>query len=232
MDVLPQALLFLGIIPSLILLYIALKGYDGIYKDKYIFLAFITGIILGVISVVVRISISPPVLLIVFIILFAFFEQLFKAVVLNIGRLQRKREATIYGLSLGLGFGSVFTPFLLIAAYLNGITSAYAMCLTAFGSIGIILFHGATGAYIGYGVYSGNMIKYVLIPIMLELPLNAVTDLTRIKDFTSYSYLFPIALVIYGGLIFWYVIKKIMPKILEQNRIRSKNKAKISKEKQ
>jgi hypothetical protein len=209
-----------------------LKGYDGIYKDKYVFLTFVTGIILGIISVAVRIGISPPVLLIVFIIIFAFFEQLFKTIILNIGPLQRKKETTIYGLSLGLGFGSVFTPFLLIAAYINGITDTHVMSLIAFGSIGIILFHGATGAYIGYGVYTGNKIKYALISIMLQLPLNVVTDLTRVKDFTSYSYLFQITLVIYGGLIFWYVVKKIMPKILEQNRIRSKNKAKINKEKQ
>ena len=190
MDILPQTLLFIGIIPSLILLYIGLKGYDEIYKDKSVFLTFIIGIILGVISVIVRIYISPPALLIIFIIIFAFFEQLFKTIFLNIGRLQRKRETTIYGLSLGLGFGSVFTPFLIIAAYVNQITSTYIISMIAFGSIGIILFHGATGAYIGYGIYTEKTIKYILISIMLQLPLNVIIDLTRIKNFIGYFNIF------------------------------------------
>jgi len=38
MSQLPQALLFVGIIPALILLFISLKGYDGYYKDRIIFL--------------------------------------------------------------------------------------------------------------------------------------------------------------------------------------------------
>ena len=226
MDILPQTLLFIGIIPSLILLYIGLKGYDEIYKDKSVFLTFIIGIILGVISVIVRIYISPPALLIIFIIIFAFFEQLFKTIFLNIGRLQRKRETTIYGLSLGLGFGSVFTPFLIIAAYVNGITSTYIISMIAFGSIGIILFHGATGAYIGYGIYTEKTIKYILISIMLQLPLNVIIDLTRIKNFIEYFQYFQIGLIIYGGIIFWYVVKKIMPQILEQSRKRSKKRSK------
>ena len=46
MDVPIQGLLFLGIIPALILLYIGLKGYEGYYRDKTIFLTFIIKIII------------------------------------------------------------------------------------------------------------------------------------------------------------------------------------------
>ena len=152
MDVLPQASLFLGIIPALILLYIGLKGYEGHYKDKTIFLTFIIGIILGFISVIVRSFFLP--LLIVVMILVAFFEQLFKTIVLNIGRLQLKKETTIYGFSLGLGFGSVFTPFLIIALTTTTQNDVYAASLIAVGSLGIIMFHGATGAFIGYGIFN------------------------------------------------------------------------------
>ena len=52
--ILPQASLFLGIIPALILLYISLKGYEGHYKDKTIFLTFIIGIVLGFIAEIGR----------------------------------------------------------------------------------------------------------------------------------------------------------------------------------
>jgi len=224
MDILPQALLFIGIIPSLILLYVGLKGYDGLYKDKTVFITFIVGIILGVIAVVIRIYINPPVLLIIYILIFAFFEQLIRLIFLNIGRLQRKRETTIYGFSLGLGFGSVFTPFLIIAAYVNGVSSTNLMALIAFGSIGIILFHGATGAYIGYGIYIGKMFKFLLFSIIIQIPLNVIIDLTRIKNLNNYFVFTHIAIVVYGGIIFYYVVKKIMPRILEKSKKRLNKK--------
>jgi len=222
MDILPQALLFIGIIPSLILLYIGLKGYDGLYKDKSVFITFIVGIMMGVIAVVIRIYIRPPALLVVYILLFAVFEQLFKTVFLNIGRLQRKKETTIYGLSLGLGFGSVFTPFLIIAAYVNGISDSSIIGLIAFGSLGIILFNGASGAYIGYGVYSGETFKYLMISIILQLPLNAFIDLSRVEGFVKYFSMIQLCMVIYGGIFFWYVVKKIMPQILKKSKKRKK----------
>ena len=58
MEVPIQAALFLGIIPALFLMFLCLKGYDGYYKDKSIFLTFIAGIILGVIVAVVSLRIN------------------------------------------------------------------------------------------------------------------------------------------------------------------------------
>ncbi|MCK5113117.1 MAG: protease PrsW, partial [Thermoplasmatales archaeon] len=72
--VLPQASLFLGIIPALILLYISLKGYEGHYKDKNIFLTFVVGLIAGFVSVLLEtFTIGIGIL---FIILFPVIEQL------------------------------------------------------------------------------------------------------------------------------------------------------------
>ena len=64
-----QAVLFLGIIPALILLYISLKGYEGLYKDKSIFLTFVAGIILGVIAAFIRAYLNPPALLALYLVL-------------------------------------------------------------------------------------------------------------------------------------------------------------------
>ena len=109
----PQTSLFIGIIPALIILYIGLKGYEGHFKDKLIFLTFIVGIIIGFISAVIELF-TRDIGLIIYIILFPVLEQLSKTIVLNLGRFQEKQETTIYGLSLGLGFGSVFTPAAII----------------------------------------------------------------------------------------------------------------------
>ncbi len=228
-----QAVLFLGIIPALVLLFFSLKGYDGHYKDKTIFLTFIIGIILGVIAAVARLLLNPPPLIIahtilidiftiIFILLLAFLEQLFKTIVLNIGRLQYKKETVIYGLSLGLGFGSSFTPFLVIAGSIVNQSNLSFLALVAFGSVGFILFHGACGAYIGYGIFTGKMTKYLFITILLQIPFNAIADLSR--SIYPYYIVFQIVLVIYGAIIFWYVVKKVMPLILEPSGRRKRSK--------
>jgi len=238
MDVPVQAVLFLGIIPALIFLYIALKGYEGHYKDKTIFLTFIIGIALGVIAAVARLLINPPYLIItpnisiisrytiIFIILFAFFEQLLKTIVLNIRRLQLKKETTIYGLSLGLGFGSSFTPFLVISGSMTGQSNLLFLGLVAFGSLGFILFHAACGAYIGYGIFVGKMTKYLFVAILLQIPFNTVAELTRIyiKPYYSYYLVYQVGLVLFGAIIFIYVIKRVMPLILTQSETKKRSK--------
>ena len=128
-----QAILFLGIIPALILLYISLKGYEGYYKDKTVFLTFIFGIILGIIAAILRLIISAPPLMFLYLILFSFFEQLLKTIILNISNFHQKKETTIYGLTLGLGFGSSFTPFLIIVESMSGVSNIYYLSLIAIG---------------------------------------------------------------------------------------------------
>ncbi len=221
---LPQASLFLGIIPALILLYISLKGYEGHYKDKTIFLSFIIGVVLGFIAAFVQ---SITVFAIIYMILLAFFDQLFKTMVLNLGRLHEKRETTIYGLSLGLGFGSSFTPFLIIAVSSLITSDVYVLSLIAIGSFGIILFHGATAAYIGYGIFIGKLTKHLLISILLQLPFSFILGLSILyshPDTVNVQLGLVIGLIIYGGIVFLYVIKKIMPQILTKNMKRKRSK--------
>ena len=215
MDVIPQESLFLGIIPALIFLYISLKGYEGHYKEKSIFLTFIIGVVLGFIAAFVQsITIS---LVIVYIILLAFFDQLFKTMILNIGRLHEKRETTIYGMILGLGFGSSFTPFLIIAISSLKTQDATVLSLVAIGSLGIILFHGATGAYIGYGIYVEKLFKYLLTAVIIQLPFNFLLGL-MIKYSSIHTFnmqlVSVLCIITYGSLAFIYVTKKVMPQIL------------------
>jgi len=216
----PQTSLFIGIIPALIILYIGLKGYEGHFKDKLIFLTFIVGIIIGFISAVIELF-TRDVGLIIYIILFPVLEQLSKTIVLNLGRFQEKQETTIYGLSLGLGFGSVFTPAAIIMGNFQEINLAFIAAIV--GSFGIILFHAATGAIIGYGVYSHKLSAYLIFAILLQIPITTVIGVT---NFFSISYL-QISLVIYGIIVYWYATKKIMPRILEESQRRKRTQKEI-----
>jgi hypothetical protein len=211
MSILPQASLFLGIIPALFLLFIGLKGYDGYYKEKNIFLSFIIGIILGVIAAVMEILTLSIGLLII--ILFPILEQILKLMTLNIRRLQKQKSTVIYGLSLGLGFGSVFTPISIILA--NFETESITLILSVIiGSIGIILFHAGTGIILGYGVFKGKILKNYVITILLHIPLTAWFFLTGIYQIEQTQ----ILLIFYGFAIYWYSSNKIMKKILDRNK--------------
>jgi len=216
MDTLPQTLLFIGIIPALVLLFISLKGYDGYYKDKIVFLTFISGIIAGFISILIEwytVGVG-----IWFIILYPVLEQLFKTIILNISRFHGKKETVVYGLSLGLGFGSIFTPFSIIVTNIQS-GNDYLVLLVALGSLGIILMHAATGLSIAYGVYVYKMRKYLLFSILLYLP---VTFTIFITAYYNVGYL-QVLLIAYGLIIYWYATKKIMPRILIKNGKDKKN---------
>ncbi len=222
----PQTSLFLGIIPALIFLYLSLKGYEGLYKEKNIYLSFVIGIILGFFAALAQSFTLSGVIL--YIILIVFFDQLIKTIALNIGRLHEKKETIIYGLCLGLGFGAIFTPVMLIAVSSLITSDAVILALIAIASLGIILFHAATGAYIGYGVYKKKLTRSILFAILLQIPFNGILDLIIIYAKNKNQILtetgLVAGLVIYGTLSFWYVITKIMPQIRPNNERRKRRR--------
>ncbi len=216
----PQTSLFIGIIPALLILYIALKGYEGQFKDKLIYLTFIVGIVIGVVSAAIEL-ISRGIGLIPYIVLFPVLEQFFKTIVLNIRRFQEKQATTIYGLCLGLGFGSVFTPTAIIMGNFQEINLSYVAAII--GSLGIILFHAGTGVLIGYGVYVHRLATYLTMAILLQIVITTVIGVTNLFQV---SYL-QIILVIYGTLVFWYATKQVMPRILEESQRRKRTQKEI-----
>jgi hypothetical protein len=218
-----QSILLLGIIPALAFLFFSLKGYDGLYKQKTVFLALFAGIIIGVIVAVFRFFIYILPLYIIFIVLFAFFEQLFKTIVLNIGRFQKKKETTIYGLVLGLGFGASFTPFLVLAGSITNEPTLDFYGIILIGTIGFTLFHAATAAYIGYGIYIGRLTKYLFVAIIIQLPFNLILDLARFTKYPDFIY-YQISLLLYGLICYVYILKYVMPNILKDTERRKRSK--------
>ena len=211
MDALPQTLLFIGIIPALVLLFISLKGFDGYYKDKIVFLTFVIGIIAGFISIIIEWYTAA--VGIWFIILYPILEQLFKTIILNLSRFHGNKETVIYGLSLGLGFGSIFTPFSIIITNVQS-GNDFFILLVALGSMGIIMMHAATGIGIAYGVYSYNMRKYLLYSILAHLPVTSTIFITAYFEVGQ----FQAVLIIYGIFVYWYATRKIMPRILKNGK--------------
>ncbi len=217
----PQTSLFIGVIPALIVLYLGLKGYEGHFKEKLIFLTFIVGIVIGFISALIELFTTQSIGILLYIVLFPVLEQLFKTIVLNIGRFQEKQETVIYGLSLGLGFGSVFTPASIILGNFQEINLSFIAAII--GSFGIILFHAGTGVIIGYGVYAHKLTTYVTIAVLMHFVITSIIGVTNLLKVTYLQ----IILVIYGIIIYWYATKKIMPRILDESQRRKRTQKEI-----
>lgn len=219
--ILIQASLLLGVIPALILLFINLRGYEKLYKEKNIFLTFIVGIILGGIAAVVeQFTIEIGLL---FIVLFPILEQLLKTIALNIGRFHEKQETVVYGLSLGVGFGSVFIPFSLISFSVDSSDLTLFIILGLIGSIGFIFLHGATGICIGYGVYAQKLMKYFIFAVILHIPVTSLFFLTGLYQV---QYL-QAGVIVYGIIVYWYCTTRIMSKIQVERQRRKRGSKEI-----
>ncbi|HEC89909.1 MAG: protease PrsW [Thermoplasmata archaeon] len=214
---LPPAGIFLGLIPALIVLYIGLKGWEGYYKEKTVFILLVIGLIIGFIaSIIEYLTVSAGLIVIL---LFPLLEQILKTIVLNISSLQEKQETTLYGLAIGLGFGSMFMPFSLL---LINVKLDLTLLFLFIGSIGIILFHGATGILLGYGIYQSRLPRYFSIVILFHLPITIWFFLTTILNL---EYL-QVVLIFYGLIIYWYASKKFLKKVLLQVKSRRRVKRK------
>ncbi|MEM0492802.1 MAG: protease PrsW [Candidatus Thermoplasmatota archaeon] len=219
-----QASLFLGVIPALLLLYVSLKGYEGLYKDKIIFLAFIVGIALGFVSIIIE-SITLDIG-VFFIILYPILEQMLKTMVLNIGRFQGKKETVIYGLTLGLGFGAISIPFSLISSHIEVPSGLMVILSVIVGSFSIMLVHAATGLCLGYGVYRKRVFYYLAYAILLHVPVTLFFFLTALYR-VEYMQLL---LLIYGLILYWYMTRRIAPHILPDFRRRQRRRNIVKKE--
>jgi hypothetical protein len=195
----PESSLLLGIIPALILLYYSIKEWQGKFTEKTLFIMFVIGIISGFIVAIIQSQISFTIELLI---LYPFLEQIVKTMILNLKRYQEKQETIIYGLGLGLGFGSIYPPASLILLQ-DGITATSDLLFILLGSIGLVFLHGVTGAIIGYGIYQGKLPKYYLYAVGILIIANII----RLEYMLQW-----INLVLGIGL-FWYIYRKIIKTI-------------------
>ena len=150
---------------------------------------------------------------ILIIVLFPILEQILKLIILNFSRLQKQKSTVIYGLSLGLGFGSVFTPISIILANFET-DSIIIIASVIIGSFGIILLQAGTGIILGYGVFTGKILKYFLLTIIIHIPFTAWFFLTGIYQIEQTQ----ILLIFYGLVVYWYSSNKIMKNILDKTK--------------
>lgn len=167
---------FFGIIPSMGFLYILFREFEGLYEEKRLFRTFFLGMVAGFIVTFFEVGLGPTEeaiqsghlgALLVYALLFGFFETGAFGVVLNWRTFRAKRDTPFYGVAFGLGFGAANVLFLLtkIVAGLQetslGLADVIFLSVMGVYFIGRILIHATIGAWVGRGVSQGGLLGAV-----------------------------------------------------------------------
>ena len=214
-----SALLPIGIIPALFLLYFTLGGYEEKFQDKYIFLTFLGGIAMGTLVYALEIWFLTPFqgavlglldTLLLFPLFLSFFEHLAKLVILNLPRFQQDEGAILYGASLGLGFASVAGVIVT-----QGVASLFSLegGYRALLAIGMLLLSCATGMWLGVGVAMRRRMRYLGLATLAGM---VMWPLVLYRE-SPYA---PAIAVIYGLLVFLYTRGAIRPYLLGRQALR------------
>jgi hypothetical protein len=234
------ALLPLGMIPALLVLYITLGGYEGKFTNSYIFLTFLGGIVLGTIVFIIELwwlfGLSeeayhsvPNIIVLSF--CFLFLEQSAKLAVLNMRRFQSDEGVLLYGASLGLGFatpsGVVLLGFLDRFGAMDGNIFSIRGIFLILLVLAVLLISCSTGILIGVAVKKKERMRGLFlaaaagiltwIAILFQIPLDPVSLYSNgviciVFGYSLYIYLY----VIRRTLPFYLLGRKTKKKILEK----------------
>ena len=215
-----SALLPMGIIPALLILYVTLGGYEGKFKEHYIFLTFIGGIAMGTLVYFMEIWVlsifnydvflqAIDIVLIVSL-AFSFFESLSKLVVLNLPKFQEEEGIILYGSALGLGFASPAGVVLM-----RGIPSLLSMqgLYAVMISISVLLISCSTGMWVGVGIKIQKKAKYLAIASLAGLFIWP-------PIFFSASVYAASLAIIYSLFIYLYTRNAVMPYMMGRKALK------------
>ena len=218
----------LGFVPMMLLLYYTLKDYEDYFEDKQLFFALLIALFLGTLGAVFHIGIGITyniVEVMIIIVGVAIFENIVKVTVLKLKRYGKKYDTTYYGVSFGLGFGAMIVVG---KSYEYFLYPPPDVGVTVGGVIGLILFavtvsllHGALGPWIGYGIYQDDLLRYVSIAVMIQIPINFLLFLWYAVDewpLMAVTGLCAFALYRY---VFQNILSKALPPDLKKHRRRA-----------
>jgi len=220
MEISTGAIIF-GIAVALIVMWLSLRKYEGCFDDKTMFKSLIIGFFTGFLAFLIE-SFRFD---IVFLLISPLIEQLIKLIGINLPSYHNRRETIIYGLVLGLGFGSIYMPLKMFQALRDLHISLSLLLGSSALSIGYILFHGGTGCMLGYGVFKSQRWKYLIYVTLLGFPLPLVEMYTYYLAKMNMPHfgdmlvtIIGILEIIYCAVVFLIVCKKILPYALPRKK--------------
>ncbi len=214
-DFLPQSSLFIGIIPALALVYLVMRKWTEGFQERTVFLMFVIGIVSGFISVFIELYVNR-IHFLEFIIIFRLLQLMIIIMVLNLPRFHDKPAIVLYGLVLGLGFGSIYPPVSLLLISAESIVTSLDVLSILIGSLGLMFLHGATGTLLGYGIFKRKLFETFLLSITLHVIVQYL--------FFDLSFRWIWILSIVGVTVYVITQKKVLYTVLDQFNRRKRAK--------
>jgi hypothetical protein len=176
-------LAFIGFGPAVLLLYILLYRYEGMFSEKKLFLFFAVGMVAGMavaaahsyLELFYLLDLTSALLILV--IGLSLLEELIKAIILNYPKFLLKHETPYFGAGLGLGMGSMIVMALGQESLRNTEVLDTSEILITGGilllySFNMAFLHGSNGVLVGYGSATGDIKRYVFIAILVHMIFN------------------------------------------------------------
>ncbi|MCQ2056571.1 MAG: hypothetical protein MJY64_03850 [archaeon] len=178
----------ISLLPTLIILYLALRKYTypatekSFFSDSKLFILFTIGFVEGTFLSVLLTYILPSYVKgysgLQIVVSFGVLTEVVKLVTMNLRRFSGKSDTIFYGLGLGSGMGASIGFGLLY--YLTNMTETDAMSwiILIIAVVQHILIHASTGTVIGEGVVKRRPFKFMVEAIALNAIFQMVMTAT------------------------------------------------------
>lgn len=196
-----------GIVVTLFIMWFSLRKYEGYFSEKKLFLSFLAGIAMGFVIIIIEFLTSSASSIVIFL-LFPLMEQLSKLMILNHRTFREKKDTPIYGLAVGLGFGSIFVPISTLVFLRGKVPELTFAVVSIIIGLALIFLHGATGSMIGYGIgYMGGERKwyYFFLSVIAVMPVRPIMAIP-----TGTVYVATSIVLVYGVIIYTYAVSKLL----------------------
>ena len=213
-----------GIGPALVAMYYILRSYVVALEERKLFLAFSIGIILGLVGFSFHAFLDQAVYplsvigSLIYVVGFAFLENLILFVALNFKWVRGKPEAPFIGVSLGAGFSASGVMGLVYnqAASANFLITTEGVLLIVCISLGSTFFRTAAGAVLGIGSAKSEPWQWFGRAFAAQLPYGMLMMAIMLSVFYAVWYwaLFMLLLVVYALWFLLFVLRRSLPEFL------------------
>lgn len=201
----------IGFVPAILLMYILLRRYEGLFNEKFIFFMFGGGMVLGMIITVFHMFTEYT--LLIFVVLFPLFEESAKLVILNWPKFKLKHETVYYGAALGLGIGSmaiIAIAFKIFMDFPDSLTNPQTYLDLVILSFNFCLLNGATGVIIGFACSKGEVTGFFFRAFIAHAVYNSFFFMYMLSgEVMKYAPLAVATIFAFG--LFWYVLHGLLP---------------------
>jgi len=212
-----------GIVIALVVMWVSLKRYEGFFDEKTVFKSLIIGFFTGFLAFLIELITYN--VGITFLVFFPFVEQFLKFLGINLPSIRERREIIIYGLVVGLGFGSIYMPmFVLLSLGIRNVNPLSLVGSLLIGT-GYIFFHGGTGCMMGYGISRSEKWRYLFYATLLGIPLPIFELTLTYIDQVFVVVAMRILESIYALAVFLVIYKRILPYALPRRKRKGLNRS-------